>query len=198
MSLQHLFLALLFSLPTWACGSVAEQPVATNTEPAVTPAPRADSVADTTVPTPSADTLIQVFFPDENRVERFLADGRWGLLAADGSLVGQKPMGFYERGRDTISPDGLRRLDEALQAVDFFELPELLDDHLPQDPSQLQLPNGQGALNPRPVLVTARGPDGTFHTVRAYGDRRVLGSFGPLSPLMKALDREAWGGWRYE
>ena len=145
----------------------------------------------TAPPALPADVLLQLFVPETEELYRVAEDGRYTVNEQP-----EKPRSKYTPGRDTVSPEGLSRLREALAKARFFELPSRIDtgDCIP-DGSVIRN-SGRKVLR-RTVVISAR--DGSQEaTVEGRGDFAAPCTLAELEPVYRALDLEALGDWQVE
>jgi hypothetical protein len=165
------------------CGGDAE-PVAPS--PSRSPEPRA-----VTAPALPEGVLLQLFIPETEELYRVAEDGAYTVNGAP-----EKPRSKYEPGRDTVSPEGLSRLREALAKAGFFALPERIEtgDCIPDG---TVIRNSGRKVIRRTVIVSAR--DGAQEaTVEGRGDFAAPCTLAELEPIYRALDLEALGDWQVE
>ena len=74
------------------------------------------------VPALPDDVLLQLFVPETEELYRVAEDGRYTSTSGPRSRARST-----SPGRDTVSPEGLSRLREALAKAGFFALPSRID-----------------------------------------------------------------------
>jgi hypothetical protein len=131
-----------------------------------------------TPPVPG-DVVLQLYVPASGELYRVTGDGRFLVTPPGGEEEQRPPRSRAERGRQTLSEQGLARLRDALDAAGFL------------------LPNSGRPVEPRPVLISARRGE-TVKTVEGHGDFAAPCTLGPLEPVYRALDVEALGDWMKE
>jgi hypothetical protein len=143
-----------------------------------------------------ADVVLQLYVPASGELYRVAGDGRFLVTPPGGQEEQRPPRSKPERGRQTLSEQGLGRLRDALEQAGFFALP----DHVPAGdcvPAGQLLPNSGRPVEPQPVLFAARRGD-ELKTVEGNGDFAAPCTFGPLEPVYRAFDVEALGDWMKE
>jgi len=138
-----------------------------------------------------ADVLLQLYVPETGELYRVADDGRF--LVGDHA---QQPRSKYEKGRQTISEHGLRRLRDALEKAGFFSLPPRIHtgDCVTDD---TVIRNSGRKVMRRTVVFSARDGDDVA-TVEGKGDFAAPCTLAELEPVYRALDFEALGDWQKE
>lgn len=143
-----------------------------------------------TVPPLPAGVYLQLANLSTGWAYRIAADGRYLVVRADGTQAQQAPVSRLERGRQTVSEQGLARLREAVERVGFFGLGARV-----QGAPVSTAPETEAVA--QELAFTVRGDDGP-QTVQVRGALAEPATLGPLGPLLVALDHEALGGWAGE
>jgi hypothetical protein len=143
-----------------------------------------------------ADVVVQLYVPGSGELYRVTDDGRFLVTPPGGEEEQRPPRSRIERGRQTLSTEGIERLRAALDHAGFFGLPERIgvNDCVP---AGTVLPNSGRPVEPRPVVFAARHGD-TVKTVEGVGDFGAPCTLGALEPVYRALDVEALGDWMKE
>lgn len=137
------------------------------------------------------DVLLQLFIPETEELYRVAEDGSYTVNG-----VPEKPRSKYTPGRDTVSPEGLSRLRDALAKAGFFALPARVETGDCVTDGTVIRNSGRKVLR-RTVVVSAR--DGSqAATVEGKGDFAAPCTLGALEPIYRALDLEALGDWQVE
>lgn len=162
------------------CGGEDGEPAAPSAEPRAVSAP---ALPD--------GVLLQLFVPETGELYRVAEDGRYTVNERP-----EKPRSKYERGRDTVSDQGLERLRKALDEASFFTLPAKVETGDCVTDGTVIRNSGRKVLR-RTVIVSAR--DGSrAATVEGKGDFAAPCTLGALEPIYRALDLEALGDWQVE
>ena len=137
------------------------------------------------------DVLLQLFIPETEELYRVAEDGRYTVNEQP-----EKPRSKYDPGRDTVSPEGLSRLREALAKARFFSLPRG-STPATASPTAVVIRNSGRKVLRRTVVISAR--DGSQEaTVEGRGDFAAPCTLAELEPVYRALDLEALGDWQVE
>lgn len=152
--------------------------------------------ADTQAPALPDGVLLQLYVPDTRELYRIADDGRFLVTPPGGSEQTEQPRSKYERGRQTLSPEGLDRLRKALDEVGFFSLPRQIETGDCVSDGEVIRNSGRKVLK-RTVVFSAR--DGAQEaTVEGKGDFGAPCTLAELEPVYRALDLEALGDWQNE
>lgn len=172
-------LLLLLMLAPAGCGS-GEPPA---------PAEPREVSAPVTAPALPDGVLLQLYVPDTGELYRVAEDGVF--------TVGEKPeqsRSKFERGRQTVSEQGLTRLREALERAGFFSLPPKIEtgDCVSDD---VVIRNSGRKVLRRTVVFSARNGERAA-SVEGKGDFAAPCTLAELEPVYRALDLEALGDWQ--
>lgn len=152
--------------------------------------------AGTQTPALPDGVLLQLYVPDTRELYRIAEDGRFLVTPPGGSERAEQPRSKYERGRQTLSQDGLGRLRKALDEAGFFSLPERIETGDCVSDGEVIRNSGRKVLR-RTVVFSAR--DGAREaTVEGKGDFGAPCTLAELEPIYRALDLEALGDWQNE
>ncbi len=190
MSRRWSAVAVLLGVGTaFACGGGPAWTKGTTTKVVETPeAERYNPALDTVTPAktrlppePPPETLVQIFYPKTGTWDRVLLDGRRMHGKQDGNyqLVKVNPKGQSPRAK--MAPDAVERVQQALVAVDFRNLPA----DLPEE-------EAPGA-DTQPLVFSIRPDSGRSYTVSLTGSLSEPESLGPLAPLYAVLQDEVFG-----
>jgi len=140
--------------------------------------------------------LLQLYVPDTRELYRVADDGRFLVTPPGGAEQVEQPRSKFERGRETISEQGLDRLRAALDKAGFFSLPERVEtgDCVSDD---VVIRNSGRKVLRRTVVFSARDGDREA-TVEGKGDFGAPCTLAELEPVYRALDLEALGDWQNE
>lgn len=193
--MMRLWLCTLLAVDTVACAAPRTSPPREPAPAVSVSAPPPVETAMRPVPALPEGVFLQLWLPDTGDLFRVAADGRYLVTSGGGAEVQAAPMSQHERGAPVVSATGIARLDAALTAAGFFDLPASVPGEMPGD--GVVLSNGGRAPKAVALVFSARR-GAAVATVRVEGDPRAPATLGALAPVYVALDREALGGWAAE